>query len=69
MSPLRKSLKLTGAYRGTDGKTADDDFARAQLKTETLTFSHLSLSRPSILSFMNTVGVTVLNGFSYVQSH
>lgn len=34
VGPLRKSLKPTGADGGTDGETADDDSARAQLKTE-----------------------------------
>lgn len=34
MGILRKRLKLTGADRGTDGETADNDSARVQLKTE-----------------------------------
>ena len=59
---FRKSLRPTGADRGTDGETADDDSARAQLKTEiaysdilisdSLSLSlSLFLSLPSILSF------------------
>lgn len=34
MGILRKRLKLTGADRGTDGETADNDSARVQFKTE-----------------------------------
>lgn len=30
---LKKTLKCTDADKGTDGETADDDSARAELKT------------------------------------
>lgn len=33
MGFLRKSLGAIGADEGTDGETADDDTARAQLKS------------------------------------
>lgn len=53
--PFRKSLKPTGADRGTDGETADDDSTRARLKTE-IAYSDIlisvSLFLQSILSFM-----------------
>lgn len=61
VGPLKRILKPTGADKGADGETAVDDSARAQLKTEiALSDILLSVSLPSILSFMHIVGVTVL---------